>query len=164
MPQGLKTHFLLFNTSSHTFQGDSCIFRHNENAKNGTMQTCSWWLQNWQCNDENCTFLHPKRPSFDSGSADAPQVLGEENINESDDGIFFIPSGISEEDNETIDGISSLSMGSPPSSPTALPTHILRNDAHQQELSQKMKLPSFSQGLKCVFLEQNKTNLYSLDF
>ena len=48
-------------TTTNVFQGEECVFRHSEYAKNGTQETCPIWERDKACENPACRFLHPKQ-------------------------------------------------------------------------------------------------------
>jgi hypothetical protein len=53
-------------------KGDKCVFRHNENAKFGTHETCPSWLSTGTCVDQGCFNMHPKLPKDSQGTSQQP--------------------------------------------------------------------------------------------
>eukprot|EP01105_Mastigella_eilhardi_P012111 TRINITY_DN2787_c0_g1_i2.p1 TRINITY_DN2787_c0_g1~~TRINITY_DN2787_c0_g1_i2.p1 ORF type:complete len:1112 (-),score=192.03 TRINITY_DN2787_c0_g1_i2:25-2958(-) len=51
----------MFFIRGYCSKGDKCIFRHNEKAKNGSLDVCPYWERSGKCDDPGCVHLHPKQ-------------------------------------------------------------------------------------------------------
>jgi len=59
----------MFYVKGTCTKGPNCLFRHNRLAKTGSQETCRTWEQTLQCDDPNCTYLHPKMQNTVAGTA-----------------------------------------------------------------------------------------------
>jgi hypothetical protein len=50
----------IFFMKGRCTKGESCIFRHNEKAREGNGELCENWKTKGRCGDPECSFLHPK--------------------------------------------------------------------------------------------------------